>query len=290
MVTKISSEEFFNRLSQSDSGRDYLKLVNSCSKTVEKRKGYELHHIQPKALGGEDSVSNLISCTIFEHCKCHALLAKAIPCYKTLQPLTRMSHGQVKRLQDLEKIRLEEMYEWSNLRKKALHYPKPAETIEKIRKSHLGKKLSEEHIRKRTSKRVGTITVTDGNSTKYISPEELNDWIGKGWKRGISETRRMRLVSSHKGRSGDKSSSFGRKCIHKEDKELKVYPENISEYLSKGWKLGRSIVNKEKLRQNIGRNKGKIRITRAGKGKLIIPDSLQEYLDQGWSLGITKRK
>lgn len=231
------SQDFYDQLEVSVPGQEYLSLVSlRRSQALVPEKGFEIHHIQPTSLGGLNVSENKVKLSVFEHCKAHALLAKAIPCYKTLQPLVRMSSGQIKKLSDVDLAVLENFYEWSKLREKALHHPKSDEQKNKNRKGHLGKKLSSEHIKKRTAKRKGTVTVTDGKVTKYIQKKDLLEYERLGWYRGISESRREKLQSSHKNKVG---STKGRICINNGEKELKVKKEDLEKYLSKGWQRGR---------------------------------------------------
>lgn len=284
-------QDFYDQLNVSEVGREYLTLVSECKdRALIPEKGYEIHHIQPTSLGGLNTEDNKVKFTIFEHCKAHALLAQAIPCYKTLQPLTRMSCGQVTKLEDAEKINLDEVYNWSKLREKALHHPKSPELIEKNRLGHLGKRFSPEHIAKRTARRVGTVTVTNGTITKYIHLNELEQWEARGWKRGISEERRKNLQESHKGKTGTLSATTGRKCINKDGKELKVKTSDLDQYIRDGWKLGRdpSFVDKRNKSMEGKTNVGKVRVNRDGIGKLVSKDLLDSYLEQGWKLGLAR--
>lgn len=290
-MKKLSRETFFGQLLETEYGKQYLDIVSECKRTrvLVPGLGYEMHHIQPKALGGSNRDTNIVKLSIYEHCKCHALIARALPCYETLQPLVMMSRKQIKNVQDLDRITLEEVYKWSELREQALHRPKPEETIKRSKKSLQGRKLSREHVQKRTTKRIGTVTITDGKVTKYIQPSELKKWETKGWKKGVGSTRKEKLSSSHRGRSGKNSTSFGRKCIHRNGKELKVQPKDLDKYLKEGWKIGRDPSFSKNRDYTKNTNKGKVRIHKDGTGKLIILDHLQLYLDRGWKQGIVKR-
>ena len=282
-------QDFYDQLELSVPGREYLALVDSCkSRVLVPEQGFEIHHIQPTSLGGLNVKVNKVKFTVFEHCKAHALLAKAIPCYKTLQVITRMSSGQVKKLSDVEAVTLEECFEWSVLREKALHHPRTEEHRLRNRLGHLGKKLHPEQVRKRTEKRVGTVTVTDGKITRYVLPSEVEGYEKQGWYRGISEDRRRRLQESHKGMV---SPCLGRVYVHRGDEETKVCESDLQDYLEKGWARGR----KESFLRNyrtgmVGKtNTGKVRINKDGVGKLVTKSELQSYLDNGWVLGIARK-
>jgi hypothetical protein len=72
----------------------YLKLIMTRPlRSLQKEKGYHIHHIVPKCLKGSDDPSNLIKLTYREHYLAHCLLAlaftsvkklgKAINCFKS---------------------------------------------------------------------------------------------------------------------------------------------------------------------------------------------------------------
>lgn len=265
-------QDFYDQLEISEVGKQYLNLVSLCkTRALIPEEGYEIHHIFPTSLGGLNVNDNKVKFTVFEHCKAHALLAQAIPCYKTLQPLTKMSCGQVRTLEDAERIELDEIFRWSELREKALHHPKSPEHVEKIRQSKKGVKSKPEHVKSRAEKRRGTTTVTDGVVTKYVKIADLEEWLTKGWTRGIGSIRRERMSQSHKGLPG---TSLGKKAIYLGNKELKVNPEDLQKYLDQGWVVGRPV---GKI------NAGRIRISKDGKGKFIHPKDLDKYLNEGWT-------
>lgn len=283
-------QDFYDQLELSVPGREYLALVDSCkSRVLVPEQGFEIHHIHPTSLGGLNVKANKVKFTIFEHCKAHALLAKAIPCYKTLQVVTRMSSGQVKKLSDMEAVTLEKCFEWSVLREKALHHPKPVEVVAKVREKLKGIRRSPEHVARMY--RGGMIAVNDGNVCHLIQPEELQEWEARGWKRGRTPATVRRLSKSHLGKSGELSSNKGRVYITNGVVELKVYPKDLDNYTKQGWFLGRSPGFAERhSKAMIGKtNIGKVRINKDGVGKLVTKSELQSYLDNGWVLGIARK-
>lgn len=284
-------EDFYSQLEASPPGQEYLEEIQKAkSRALVPEQGYEIHHIHPTSLGGANTNNNKVKLTIFEHCKVHALLAKAIPCYKTLQPLTRMSLGQVTTLEEAELVQLEELYQWSELREKALHHPKSREHVEKSRQTLLARHLKRtpEHIAKMSRK--GMIAVNNGEIGKLIYPEELEEWLSKGWTRGRTPASKARLSKAH---TGLKSNTEGRKIIHFGDQEKKVAPEEVQSYLDQGWELGRAsgFVERHRkvLEKNGTTNVGKVRIKKDGTGKMVPKNQLQSYLDQGWQMGIVRK-
>ena len=68
-LKKLKYEDFINE----------IKLEN---RGLTREKGYEIHHILPKALGGTNDSSNLVKLTYFEHLVAHYLIAKEARCYE----------------------------------------------------------------------------------------------------------------------------------------------------------------------------------------------------------------
>lgn len=109
-------EIFYKSLYESEWGQKYLKLIRE---PVTEGCTTEVHHIQPRALGGTNSSVNLVRLSVYQHILAHIYLAKALPCSETLLPITWMSRKSVKKLSDLEKVNLEKLQEWTELREKA---------------------------------------------------------------------------------------------------------------------------------------------------------------------------
>ena len=82
-----------------------------------KCKGYESHHIIPKSLGGTDE-DGLVRLTPYEHIYAHYLLAlenpKAIPVFFCMVNINQ------RKLMNIQKVSLEDLYKWSELRKQGL--------------------------------------------------------------------------------------------------------------------------------------------------------------------------
>lgn len=204
----LSKKEFKNILKSTDKGREYLNLVLEL-KTKALQRG-ERHHIHPRALGGSDSTRNLVICTSFDHCRLHALLALAIPCGETLFPVLRMSSSQCKTLSDLEKISLEEVFQWSESRQKALEelhkLPYTEKRLQKMSESHKGKSTSRK-----------------GQHLSDAHKEALKKaWAGKPkpWLRGKS------------------TSSLGKVWINRDGIGKRIYPNELEKFESEGWVRG----------------------------------------------------
>lgn len=125
----MNIEDFKNKLTETDEDKQYLNIIQeaSVSELNQKQgrkyivKGYERHHIFPVSLGGGNDENNLIYLSVYQHVLAHVLLAKALPCDSTYAAVLLMSgkrRGQD--LLDVEKITLEDIYHWVELRKEAV--------------------------------------------------------------------------------------------------------------------------------------------------------------------------
>jgi hypothetical protein len=97
----------------------------------------ESHHIIPKCLGGRDEPSNLVELTPEEHFVAHQLLVKIYPDNRKLLFAVRMMT-----ISPIGKRTKNKMYGW--LKRRMAELGHSSETREKIGKSHLGSKRSEE--------------------------------------------------------------------------------------------------------------------------------------------------
>jgi hypothetical protein len=76
--------------------KHYIQLVDSRqSRGLNREFGYEIHHIVPRCIGGDDSAENLVKLTYREHYIAHMLLHKSYKeDEKLLRALTGMSMGK----------------------------------------------------------------------------------------------------------------------------------------------------------------------------------------------------
>lgn len=107
----MTSTEFYTKLNQSEYGKQYLQLVQKPS--VEEG---QVHHIQPKALGGGNEPENLVRLSVRDHVEAHYLLALAIQVPETFSAIHAMSNFQLKGLTELEQTSFQEREEWARLR------------------------------------------------------------------------------------------------------------------------------------------------------------------------------
>lgn len=228
---KITAEKFKQILGDSKAGICYLKLVKN-AKNRQPPNGYvEQHHIHPKALGGEEKdPANVVKLTVYEHIVSHILLAEAIECKEALFAIHMLSGRSIHRLSDLEKIKLEDIYNWTQWREKANFSRKgkhlSAEHCKKISDSRKGIVFSEEHRRNLALSHKGKTYLYNVDGGRISVPvKEKQHYLGTGI---YFESRRV--------------------VIHKGGVE-RVVPETIlGKYLEQNWLLGRSEKNLEKLR------------------------------------------
>lgn len=164
----MDSQEFLKTLKKSKEGLKYLNLVeeNKGKRDLKWKKGFERHHIQPKALGGSDDRSNLVKLTVFDHILAHIYLAKALPCYDTVAATCIMCGRRVKTLSEVEKITLEEAYDQAQIRQLRRKYRRPktdeenrhfVEQSKKTRIEKYGSLMSQAHTEQAVKQRLKTI-------------------------------------------------------------------------------------------------------------------------------------
>lgn len=230
-MRNISSEEFYKTLKESESGQEYLAMIGKIKQENRgpkiKDDGYEAHHIHPVALGG-DFQGELIKLTCFEHCVCHVLLLKAIPCYETLQPVVYFSEQRIQNISEAERITLEEIYSWSQLREKAAHQPKSETHCKNISKAKQGHEVSEE-TRGKLSASVGGLW-KDPEYRKKQSKSHIGPRYDLRGRKRSEETRR---------KMGEKQKQLTW-VVNAENKYLRIHLVDLETYLSTGfWRKGR---------------------------------------------------
>lgn len=241
----MTSLEFYTLLKSSERGKEYLDLIErSKNRNLQKEKGYEIHHIQPRGLGGTNAEDNLVKLSVFEHCLAHVLLAKIYTSPVTLKPISKMSYKQFKDLSDLDRVTLEEVWEWSTLREKALHCTHTAEHSKHISEAKKGKpswrrgmKTSEETKKKLSESNRGKPHLS---ARGRVVSEETRKKISKALKgkpgtrywtgKHRSEKDRQTISDTLKGRTV---------LVNSEGKHVMPTNDRLQEYLDQGWQKGR---------------------------------------------------
>lgn len=181
----MDSVEFFRRLKSSKEGRKYLKLIEENKgkdRNLSWERGFERHHIQPRALGGSEDFSNLVKLTVFDHILAHLYLAKALPCYDTVAATCIMCGKQVKSLSEIQKISLKEVYVQANIRQLRRQFVKPkteeenrhfVEQSKKTRIEKYGSLMKQAHKPEVIEKRLGrTASRYGGDSAGQLHTTE----------------------------------------------------------------------------------------------------------------------
>lgn len=257
----LTREKFLTKLRETIEGQRYLEFVLNSerrSRSVTRERGYELHHIQPRALGGTNELENLIKLTTYEHCEAHLLLAKALPCYETLYPITKLCGKQIKELTDLERVTLEELYEFSKVRYDALHCKKPEHQRQKIAEANR-KKAKDPEFRKLLQKPKSEITKLRLRKPKSV--EHRQKLARKNQEKG-EEYQKQKEEYVKTGKAGPLLKSMlqrSEKAKQLNDRKRKVFeaPEFIEWYEtscfgSTGRRLNR-VVGVSKFLQETGR-------------------------------------
>ena len=184
--------EFFDLLDNSESGKEYLRLVNQAASRENLDCKIEKHHIHPKGLGGSViAPSNLVNLTVYEHCLAHVLLAKAIPCPATFKPIIRMG-SQYGNLIEPEQITLEEIYQWSVWREKAIHASHSPEHSAAISRARKGQVCNNE----------GTIWMNKDGKNSRVKFTEVKQRRENGWIEGRTEQTRLNIRKAREGQPG----------------------------------------------------------------------------------------
>lgn len=309
----LTYADFVAELQKTLSGQEYLAMMESirveCRSPHVKQDGCDMHHVHPKALGGLKD-SETLKLSAFEHCKAHALLAKAIPCKETLMPVKQMSCSQIRKVADLDRATLEDMYQWSEIleewrkdvsrrargrkatpeqRKRLSERMKGRKAWNKgIRYVDIGlvRKLSEkgrEHIRAASMRHRGWVVLTspEGN-IRRVDPRNVADYIEQGY------------IPGYVGPGRAKNTIH----IHKEGVRKMVSSEELESYLKDNWILGRGIpapnrgkVHSEETRGKIAsKQRGLRSISKDGKNLKVLEKDLPKYLSEGWVRGLGYRR
>ena len=197
--------EFFNLLDNSESGREYLRLINLASSRDKVEGRVEKHHIHPKGLGGcVASPSNLVYLTIYEHCLAHVLLARAIPCSATFKPIVRMKR-QYDSLVQPEQCTLEEIYQWSIWREKAIHGSHSPEHSAAISRARKGQVCNNK----------GTVWMNKNGVNSRVKCGLVEQQKKDGWKEGRTEQTRINICKAREGQPGTRLGTHNSEATRK---------------------------------------------------------------------------
>lgn len=299
----MDSQIFCESLRQTDEGKKYLSLIEqaqSCKRSLEKEKGYEIHHIHTKALGGSNESSNLVKLSVFEHILAHYYLALAIPCRQTLYPIIILSNRAVRCLSDLQKVQIESLTYWSKLREDANKALLGRICINNgkskryVFEDELSEYLEKGWTRGNLPTTQGRVTVNDGKQDKKIRKSELEKYLKEGWSAG------SRLRGRPSGRKGKHVGK--RKFVTNGIVDFQVNVDELESYFAKGYRLGRKPFDsstRQKLSKSLKGRKlseeERLRRHRTGTGRVWCHlGSKSKWVEQsefsvlekvGWKLG-----
>lgn len=232
----MSSLEFEKALLKSEWGVKYLEFIQAHRNKnlpLIKEPGFNIHHIQPKALGGLNEDENRVKLTHTEHCIAHGLLAKALPSYKTLKPITKMSYGQYTKLSELEKLTLEECVEWGKLYQNSLKVgiKHTQEAKNKISAAHKGKPKSEE-----TKKKISN-TLKGRSHPRTWTEEQREHFRESCRKRGMYMCHTSQALSNRKKTSLEKYGDVAGRIHEKEVREKAINSIRVA------WEKNKQIIS-----------------------------------------------
>ena len=208
-------------------------------------KGFEAHHVVPKALQSKDSFDDrCVRLTPYEHIYAHYLLA--LESADAIKVFFLMINRNEFKLSDIEKVSLEELKDIAELREQGR---------KAVSKSMTGRHPSEE-TKKKISKTISTIQKgrkTSEETKKKISIANTGKVRSKETRKKISEAGKGR-TSWNKGKSWSEETrkkigeaSKGRKSKYKGIPRTDEVKKKLSES-HKGLHLSEEV--KEKCRQN----------------------------------------
>lgn len=246
----MNSLEFFENLQKSDFGRKYLTLVESCrDRELKKEPGYEIHHVFPRCFGGSNEKSNLVKLTVYEHLLGHYYLVKALDHPKLWYSFSFIIGPQFNKLTKEERLNLQELEGWAQLRESALH-----------------RHLTEEH-----KQRIGQ--ANKGKLVGVKRPKEL-----------VEQIIRSRIESGHSKHSKEtiekiRIANTGRK----RSEEYKLRMSKLKKGCP-GFFTGKSH-SPESNEKNRKAHTGRVHINNGVQAKMVHPSEVQQFLEEGWVLG-----
>lgn len=246
---------------------DYIKYEEYCNFIQQKSISNnaeimcEGHHIVPKCFLPKEIISdteNIVYLSCEDHLLAHKLLYECTKNKKLLYAVYQMSNTYKSKVSQ----QFFENVSFTQIRKDAR---KMSSELQK------GKTLTEEHRKHLSEAHKG-----------YIMPQSQRDKISESNKGKIKDaTWRKHLSESHKGRI---SRKYGTRFIHKGDKELRVWEDELDKYLSEGWEIGRKKIKHtpNNIKEYVWMTNG-VRNTRVHKDKIIV------FEQEGWVRGRCKK-
>ena len=160
--------------------------------------------------------------------------------------------------------------------------------------------ISEEKLKEKSKKQAekirGRIWMTDGQTDSLICPNEINNYLNLGWKKGRSHSNIPPISEEQKQKLIEKSieANTGKIRVNNGEINKNISPNELEYYLKNGWKKGAKSTNynftPERLKKMSEISKGRINIHKGFEEKRIVPEELEYYLSIGWERGRPKGK
>lgn len=99
--------------------KDFIESILKENRDLRRESGYEIHHINPRSLGGSDSPNNLVKLSRLEHLIAHYLLAKETKTFPMYQAFVLMTGNKLLE-KDFFSITEEDLKEITLFREKTL--------------------------------------------------------------------------------------------------------------------------------------------------------------------------
>lgn len=224
--------------------RYYCNIVAKRQKFILCDEYFENHHIIPKAAGGSNQSSNLVRLTAREHFICHLLLTK----FTELELKHKMVHAINLMRRTKSKIKISsKIFDMIKrmMSEERSGKPRTSITKDKISAKLRGRKLTAEHISKRSKSQTG-LKRSQETRTKLAAPKSIahkeNLSIAlKGKLKSDSHKANMKKPKSEEHTRKIKEIAQNRAWISKDGKTKRIIKEDLNEFIANGWTPGRSV-------------------------------------------------
>ncbi len=249
----------------------YIKFIDSrAGRVLSVSDPKDDHHIQPRSLGGTDTLENRIVLSAREHMIAHMMLWKAVG-----GKMTNAFHFMARGMTRMSRA-------WVHIPFSIYNAVIQAQREELSRDNHqTGKKRTDETKRIMSKNRLGKIHMTDGVNFRLVTEEKALDLIDQGWTFGmgdrVSQERQVRVAKAKTNgtfKSHDGSSTRGKTGVTINGKKQYVDPDKVP----------------AEAKPMIGPNAGLIPITKNGKSRRVKLDLVEQFLTEGWVRGVAKRE
>ena len=265
-IVSMLYEEFLPEIKDTNAYIQYIQLITNSAIVITNDCYVERHHIVPKSFLPKELHNdgrNIVTLSPYNHLLAHKLLSIA-----TKNRLMNYAYWcmiqEYKRRNENSTVDFIDENEYDRIR---------SIVAEEASVYQKGKKFTEEHKKNLSIAHSG-----------FVMPEETKIKISRGNKGKVkNETWRKNLSTSCSGRIG---TGLGKVFIHLGDeKEMRVYPEEVNDYTTQGWTLGR-----KKINSRPGITRDSVWITKDCSNKVIDKSQLDVWLSLGWRIGKYRRR